>query len=90
MEGCEVAANKIFRLGAASLNENQAAFIASLFPLPFPKSVWVAYSSHSRYPFSEPSEIIGFAKDVAPRWSERVQYRFSIAQDAYERMPKSL
>lgn len=49
MEGCEVAARKVFGLSAASLNKQQAAFIASLMPLPFPRSAWEAYSTTPTY-----------------------------------------
>ncbi|NKX39724.1 biosynthetic peptidoglycan transglycosylase [Tritonibacter mobilis] len=90
IEGCEVASNKIFAKPAAQLNEAQAAFVASLFPLPFPSSVWEAYAVHPCYPFSDPSEILDFANDYAPRWAARMSYRMKIALTSYDRMPRSL
>lgn len=90
IEGCEIAAWKIFCKRASQLDQRQAAFIASLFPLPFPKSVWKAYASHPSYPFSDPNEILDLAKDHAPRWASRVSYRMKIALTSYDRMPKSL
>ncbi len=90
MEGCEIAARKVFHTPASKLTKNQAAFIASLFPLPFPRSVWEVYSIDPNYPFSDPLKIIELGKSCAPRWASRVGYRMNIALTAYDRMPNSL
>ena len=90
MQGCEIAANKIFRINAASLNDEQAAFVASLFPLPFPRSVWEVYSKHADFPFFRPQDIITLARTIEPRWAERMEYRSKIAAGSYNFMPRSL
>ena len=83
MQGCEVASGKIFGLRACDLNEKQACFVASLFPLPFPKAVYEKYISSGLYPVSDPDDLIAFAEEISPRWSGRIRYRFKIAQKAY-------
>ncbi|PVH28303.1 hypothetical protein DDE20_11990 [Pararhodobacter oceanensis] len=90
MSGCEEAANLIFNMRADKLDQDQAAFIASLFPLPFPRSVWETYSKMGFYPLSDPYEIISFAEAIAPRWAKRVRNRMNLAMSAYDFSPKSL
>lgn len=90
IEGCEIAANKIFGNTAASLDANQAAFIASLFPLPFPKAVWEVYEVDPLYPFSSPEQILILAESVSPRWAERIKYRYRLAKKFHFFRPKSL
>lgn len=90
IQGCEVAARKIFGTRAADLDQRQAAFVVSLFPLPFPRLVWEKYVNHPQYPFHDPDDIIEIATEITPRWAKRLKYRMSVAQDAYDRMPRSL
>ncbi len=90
MQGCEVASKEIFGLRASELNEKQAAFIASLFPLPFPKAVYREYISTDLYPLTDPNDLIEFSKNIAPRWSRRIKYRLQLAQQAYDFRFKSL
>ena len=90
IEGCEVAARQIFGLSAAALNRDQAAFIASLLPLPIPKSVLLKYKSHQNYPFIESKDIIEFAQEIDPRWSKRISVRVLHANKSYNFKPKSL
>lgn len=90
MEGCEVAARKIFGISAAEMTREQAGFVASLFPLPFPRSLWQAYVADPRYPMFDPEKIISLGDQVAPRWASRVRFRMGVALQGYDRMPKSL
>lgn len=90
IEGCEIAAQKLFLVSAENLDRKQAAFIASLFPLPFPKSVWINYSKSANYPLRDPSDLIAFAMPIAPRWASRISHRMEIANTSYDRMPRSL
>ncbi|MBN9889316.1 biosynthetic peptidoglycan transglycosylase [Salipiger abyssi] len=90
MQGCEVASRKIFGLRACDLDEKQASFIASLFPLPFPKDVYQEYINSGLHPMTDPNDLIKFAENIAPRWSGRVKYRFKIAQQAYDFKFRSL
>lgn len=90
IEGCEIAANKIFKKSAADLGWDQAAFIASLFPLPFPKAAWDFYSADPRYPCNDPNEILEIVSKVSERWVNRVRSRmeFALANQGFK--PKSL
>ncbi|NIY73875.1 transglycosylase domain-containing protein [Marivivens donghaensis] len=90
MQGCEVASKNIFDLRACDLNKKQAAFIASLFPLPFPKEVYHSYRNAAIYPLLDPDDLIDFSENVAPRWAGRIKFRFKIAQRAYGFRFKSL
>ncbi|WP_282061669.1 biosynthetic peptidoglycan transglycosylase [Roseobacter litoralis] len=90
IEGVEEAAKKLFGIQAAQLNWKQSAFIASLFPLPFPKAVWNAYSVHPSYPNSDPSFIMNIAKAESQRWADRVAYRMNLANSGQDFKPRSL
>lgn len=90
MEGCEISSRKIFGRKASNLDESQAAFVACLFPLPFPKSVWLHYQKHQEYPFQDPKKIIAFADKIEPRWAGRIGHRYEHAVTSYKRTPKSL
>lgn len=90
IEGCEIAAQRIFGCGAAYLNWEQAALIASLYPLPFPKSAWEAYNSLAQYPLSDPYEILSVCSPSADRWSRRVAARMRHALKHQDFRPKSL
>lgn len=90
IEGCEVAAQKIFKRSAEELSWDQAAFVASLFALPFPKAVWAAYSAQAAYPFSEPEELLSFAEHISDRWAKRVRGRMRHAAGNQGFRPKSL
>lgn len=90
IEGCEVAARKIFGTTAASLNWEQAALVASLYPLPFPKAVWEAYSSHPDYPFSDPIVLLSLASEYSESWSNRIAGRMRHALRNQDFKPKSL
>ncbi len=90
MEGCEISSIKIFGRNASKLDEKQAAFIACLFPLPFPKSVWLQYKKDQGYPFQDPTKIISFAKKMEPRWASRIWHRYEHAITCYNRTPNSL
>ena len=90
MQGCEVASRKIFGLRACELDENQASFIASLFPLPFPKAVYQKYINSGLHPLADPDDLIAFAENIAPHWSRRMKYRLQIAQQAYDFKFRSL
>lgn len=90
MQGCEVASRKIFGLRACELDKKQASFIASLFPLPFPKDVYQRYVDSGLYPLTDPDDLVVFAENIAPRWSRRVKHRFKIAQQAYDFKFRSL
>lgn len=90
IEGCEVAAQKIFGCTAAELTWEQAAMIASLYPLPFPKAAWESYRSDSRYPISDPFEILKVCGPSADRWSRRLSARMYHALKHQDFKPKSL
>lgn len=90
MRGCEVASQKIFGIGAEFLDQEQAAFLASLFPLPFPRVLWEEYSKKENYPYTDPSEIISLGEIFCPRWASRVKYRSAIAIKSYDFKPNSL
>lgn len=90
IEGCEIAAQKIFGCGASQLNWEQAALIASLYPLPFPKAAWEAYNSHPQYPMSDPYEILSVCSTSADRWSRRISARMKHALKYQDFRPNSL
>lgn len=90
IEGCEIAADKLFGCKAADLTWEQAAMIASLYPLPLPKAAWEAYRADLRYPISEPSEILRVCGTSAERWSRRVSLRMRHALRHQDFRPRSL
>lgn len=89
MEGCEVAAQKCFGIPASELNHKQSAFIASLFPLPFPKVVWDAYGARVTRSM-DPDDILDLAVSIAPRWAARVRYKMSVAKNGQDFIPSNL
>jgi hypothetical protein len=90
IEGCEIAAQKIFGCRAAELTWEQAAMIASLYPLPFPKVAWERYRSDPKYPISDPLEILSICCASTDRWSRRVSARMGHALRHQDFKPKSL
>lgn len=90
IQGCEVAAKKLFGIGATGMDKAQSSLVASLLPLPLPKSVWEVYECHQLYPFRDPNEIIKLASSVAPKWAGRASYRMNIAMNDQGFKPKSL
>lgn len=88
--GCEIAAKSIFNVNARDLNLNQAAFVAALFPLPFPREVLDLYKAHPNYPFSDPENIILLAEKIDSRWAKRIKFRMKHALNSYSFTPKSL
>jgi membrane peptidoglycan carboxypeptidase len=90
MEGCEIAARKAFGISAKNLDGPQSAFVASLLPLPFPRSVWEEYHKSQSYPCSDPSFIISIGETAAPRWASRMKYRMKIAEKGYDFIPNNL
>lgn len=90
IEGCEIAAQKIFGCDAQNLSWEQAAFIASLYPLPFPKSAWESYYSNPRYPSEDPMEVLDICALTAERWSKRIAARMHHALENQDFRPKSL
>ncbi|MBN8632570.1 MAG: transglycosylase domain-containing protein [Rhodobacterales bacterium] len=90
IEGCEIAAQKIFGSSASDLTWEQAAFVASLYPLPFPKAAWETYSSDLGYPMSDPLDVLTLCSGPAERWSKRVAARMRHALKHQDFRPKSL
>ncbi|RGP37323.1 biosynthetic peptidoglycan transglycosylase [Pseudotabrizicola alkalilacus] len=90
MEGCEIASQKCFLLPATHLDSHQSSFIACLFPLPFPKSVWEEYYNSPHYPSRDPDLILDIGQKIAPRWAGRVRFRMKVAAKAQAFKPKSL
>lgn len=90
IQGGEVAAQKLFGIGAGQLNVTQAAMVASLFPLPFPKSAWLVYVSADGYPFNSPYEILSLLEKACSSWVGKVVFRMSLALENQFFIPKNL
>lgn len=90
LEGCEDASQALFNAPASDLTWEQAALIASLYALPFPKSAWQKYSSFPNFPVSDPHELLDIVADAAPRWTIRVRARMMHAARHQGFRPKSL
>lgn len=90
IEGCEDAAQMAFAVPASELTWDQAALVASLYALPFPKAAWETYTADPRYPVTDPNELLGITADIAPRWTNRVRARMNHALKHQDFRPKSL
>ncbi|MBL4807226.1 MAG: transglycosylase domain-containing protein [Rhodobacteraceae bacterium] len=88
--GCEIAAQFIFRLPAANLSIEQAAFLASLLPLPLPKFVYTLIEKNTFGIDFDPQLIIDHPIVKKSRWGPRIEYRYKLASGNYDFMPKSL
>ena len=84
LEGCEIASQFVFGLPAIQLSNEQAAFLASLLPLPLPKAVYQAIQSGKILQGSNPSDIVSLSQSIAPRWANRIQNRMDFAINNYD------
>lgn len=90
INGCEEAANALFGRRAIDLDEEQSFFIASLFPLPFPRSIFEQYRLMKNYPFSNSVDLLDFCRSINPRWAGRLEFRIEHARKSQSFKPKSL
>jgi membrane carboxypeptidase/penicillin-binding protein len=90
IEGCEDASQAVFGRIEADLSWEQAALIASLYALPFPKAAWDSYSSHPDYPMNDPEAILDITITNSDRWTKRIRARMKHALKNQDFRPKSL
>lgn len=89
LQGVEVASDLIFATRALFLNTEQAAFLACLLPLPFPKRALDEYKNSMGYPLQDPFEILSALEDNNTRWVRRMRIRMDIALRNQYFIPKS-
>jgi len=89
LNGCEIASRHIFKKDAIYLSEEQAAFLASLLPLPLPKSVWELCHDNGFPKDCEPENIISHPEVRDSKWAQRVFHRYQYAKRAYAFKPRS-
>jgi membrane carboxypeptidase/penicillin-binding protein PbpC len=87
LTGCEAASIHLYGKAAIDLNWDESIFIACLLPLPLPKAI---FQNINLLPLAArtPLNIIGFSKDISPRWASRVSARYRLAQKGYTFRPK--
>lgn len=84
-----MAAKHVFGMPAAFLRQDQAAFLASLLPLPLPKQVYEAQTTGGIALGATPEEIIDASEVLVPRWSRRIRARYELAIKNQDFSPKS-
>lgn len=91
IEGCEIAANKLFKKKARNLDWSEACFVAALFPYPVPKAVFLELENIPPE-IDAPSveQILSIGDRVASRWSSRVRARSQFVSGQRDFKPKSL
>lgn len=88
--GCEIASRFVFQIPAVDLSVEQSAFVACLLPLPLPKAVYKLIEQGEFGEDFDPEVLLDHPKISSTRWGKRIRYRYGLAKQNYDFIPKSL